>query len=1121
MVGNVSMAFQPPQWYTPQILIDEYLQEQGIAPKYIIKSEASGKNGVSHFYGIQTFLNYEIEGTEYNLSIQNDKIISFNHNFITDFEKIIAHREFILSPTEAFFKRYPEIQGEVDGLDFGQGEIIKKDIPEISDETILITKLWANNNGKYVAAYEVSMYQKDGKHWYNTKIDAKTGVLLTEIDWVSQCKFDGIHTEHSFHQCASPEFLTSTETYNTEAQYNVFALPVESPTHGDRSIVSKIEDETASPFGWHDVNGVSGAEYTITRGNNVYAYEDTAAVNSPGYSPDGGDNLIFDFDFDKNKSHHIFLDAAITNLFYVNNMMHDVWYHYGFDEISGNFQQNNYGRGGHQNDYVRAEAQDGSGTNNANFATPPDGNRPRMQMYLWGSNIGRNYLRIEYENGTAGNVNSVVASFGPRPTSDGVSGELIHIIDDNPGCVSITEDLEGKIALIERGGCTFVEKVLNAQNAGAVGVVVFNNIEGGPIVMGGQSNQITIPSVMISNANGIALINVLNQQKVTAFIWDNLVSNGDIIYDSDFDNGIIAHEFGHGISVRLTGGAMTSNCLNNEEQMGEGWSDFFALVMAHDHETNPDGTLPRGIGAYTRGQQANGGGIRPYRYSTNMAVSPYVYNNVKTLSIPHGVGSVWCAMLWDLYWALVEEYGFDEDIFTGKGGNNIAMQLVLDGMKYQPCRPGFIDGRDAILLADEIHNNGKNQELIWRVFARRGLGFDAKQGSPDSRLDNEQGFEMPPFLKEVVFEKSAPFEADGGEVDYTLRVHNYTSNPIRNTFIIDTLPDNTSYVEGSSNCDIVQLPGRRLRFNLNEVFEETTVECNYKLNYTTPSQAFAFFSDNISDNSDWEVVTALGSHQWQKSSVRKSKGNQSWFVPNQNFITDYQLVREFDLTRRSDNVIFSFHHFYNTDPNSDGGVVEIFVNDQWIDAGPYFLMNGYNSDLSGSSVASLRNRSAFSGRADDFERCIIDLSEFIGKKIKLRFRFLSDERGGNEGWYVDQMEMIQSNMLINKAGLRYDSDQKLNAFAITFVDGALNVEKIVNYNFAKVYPNPFSDLITIQSVGKLDYTILNVLGSEVANGNGMDETMVSLSHLPVGVYFVMVQSGQYSQVFKISKHTSN
>ncbi|HKX26067.1 MAG TPA: M36 family metallopeptidase, partial [Blastocatellia bacterium] len=75
--------------------------------------------------------------------------------------------------------------------------------------------------------------------------------------------------------------------------------------------------------------------------------------------------------------------GAIANLFYFNNMMHDFSYRLGFTESAGNFQVSNLGRGGIGNDSVRAEAQDGSGTNNANFATPPDGQRPRMQMFLF------------------------------------------------------------------------------------------------------------------------------------------------------------------------------------------------------------------------------------------------------------------------------------------------------------------------------------------------------------------------------------------------------------------------------------------------------------------------------------------------------------------------------------------------------------------------------------------------------------------------------------------------------------------------------------------------------------------------------------------------------------------
>ncbi len=142
-------------------------------------------------------------------------------------------------------------------------------------------------------------------------------------------------------------------------------------------------DPAASPYGWHDTNGVAGAEYTDTRGNNVFAQEDADANNTGGFRPDGTAALNFDFPLDLTQAPSVYRSAAITNLFYVNNLCHDIHYQYGFTEAAGNFQVRNYTGLGLGNDAVQADAQDGSGTNNANFATPPDGTSPRMQMFLF------------------------------------------------------------------------------------------------------------------------------------------------------------------------------------------------------------------------------------------------------------------------------------------------------------------------------------------------------------------------------------------------------------------------------------------------------------------------------------------------------------------------------------------------------------------------------------------------------------------------------------------------------------------------------------------------------------------------------------------------------------------
>jgi len=110
-------------------------------------------------------------------------------------------------------------------------------------------------------------------------------------------------------------------------------------------------------------------------------------------------------------------------------MMHDVWWHYGFDEQSGNFQANNYGKGGFGGDYVFADAQDGSGTNNANFGTPPDGQNPRMQMFLWNTAAAGDYFAVNSPSALQGKKQSNRAGFGPQLTATPITGNLVLVED--------------------------------------------------------------------------------------------------------------------------------------------------------------------------------------------------------------------------------------------------------------------------------------------------------------------------------------------------------------------------------------------------------------------------------------------------------------------------------------------------------------------------------------------------------------------------------------------------------------------------------------------------------------------------------------------------------------------
>lgn len=80
-----------------------------------------------------------------------------------------------------------------------------------------------------------------------------------------------------------------------------------------------------------------------------------------------------------------------------------------------------------------------------------------------------------------------------------------------------------------------------------------------------------------------------------------------------------------------------------------------------------------GIGIYVSGEVLIGGGICLFFYFWDMLVDFYMYVDINSVFVLYGVGFVWCVIIWDLYWNLVDEYGFDDDIYFGIGGNNMVI----------------------------------------------------------------------------------------------------------------------------------------------------------------------------------------------------------------------------------------------------------------------------------------------------------------------------------------------------------------------------------------------------------------------------------------------------------------
>jgi extracellular elastinolytic metalloproteinase len=737
--------------------------------------------------------------------IKEGKIAYYTDNFLKNYSNV--------SSTSASITKSAALDKVADHL--GKQEIKSFSILSFADADL--------NNGKFVKqqllyvednlnlklAYQFTFQEPKSPSFWEVLVDAQNGEIISKTDLNLSCSFhpgayNHDHSNDVYSKLIGPENQPENKTVSLlvpdNASYNVFKLPIEAPTFGARSLISNPWILASSPEGWH-YDGTT--HYTSTRGNNVHSYEDINATNTAGFSPDGGATRNFNFPFAINASTFDNLNASITNLFYVNNIVHDVFYKFGFTESAKNFQQTNFGLGGAGNDYVNAEAQDGGGTNNANFSTPADGGKPKMQMYLW-SSVNRIFFYNAPTVAVPRQPITGIAQFGNPLDPTGVTAnvQLSSVLN---GCTALPAgSLTGKIGLIERGTCDFVVKVKNAQNAGATAAIIYNAPTSPAIGnMGGTDLTITIPSVLVDNAEGEFIKGQLVANTVV-----NVTLKDDpaaaITPDGSFDNGIVIHEYGHGISNRLTGNGST--CLVSsvsKEQMGEGWSDFFALMLTNKPGDNA--SVPRGMATYAAGQSITGSGIRPAQYSPNFAVNDYTYTdtnfmeytNANGVVVPdvHSIGFVWATMLWDLHWDYVAKYGYASDVTANTtSGSARVLQLVTNALKLQACNPSFVEGRDAILAAELASTGGVDKCMIWRAFAKRGLGLGASAGVKANINDQEQSFTVPADC--VLSTNETASVKDNAISIYP--------NPAKNEFFIN-FPKNTM---GKVNVEIYDMSGK-------------------------------------------------------------------------------------------------------------------------------------------------------------------------------------------------------------------------------------------------------------------------------------------------------------------------
>ncbi|HEX5112738.1 MAG TPA: M36 family metallopeptidase, partial [Saprospiraceae bacterium] len=1057
------------------ILLDQHKNELGLTAEDITEYNISSAYKtdhlhVTHVYLEQRYKDIPVYAGILNLNLVNDQVVSFGNRWITDLKskapsltpKINAHDAVARAAAHLGFNNIIPKEISKEKNKEGQFAMFKFEPTGISFDTISASLAWLTSEQKNVfLCWKVTIAQRTSEDVWIILIDALTGAFIKKDNLTQHCSFPMPNGNFAKQEDIQPINLSPAPPMMVvqDSSYNVFAMPVESPSHGSRTIQTRPwlnagAGNNAVTLGWHS-NGTTN--YTSTRGNNVYAYDDINNDNAPGVVPDTF-NLRFDYPYYVSTNAQLNLKACITDLFYWNNLMHDVTYQYGFTEPAGNFQSNNLNRGGAGGDDVQAEAQDGGGTNNANFSTPADGSKPRMQMYLW-SSASTYPLRINSPTSIDGQLLSVESNFSTNNKLINVgakTGDLVLVNDTGGsthlgcGVMSNAGSLPGKIAVIDRGTCDFVTKVKNVQNNGAIAAIVIDNVPGeAPFAMSGSDNSITIPAVMIGYSDGVNLKAVLANNTVNA--TESAVVT--FVPDGDFDSGVICHEYGHGVSSRLTGGPGAPYCLGNAEQMGEGWSDFFALMLTTDW-TTATSAQSRGIGTYVKGQAPSGVGIRTYPYAIDMTVNPFTYADVANSSgSVHYIGSIWATMLWEMVWGIIAVNPPSADIYHGTGGNNVALQLVIDGMKLQPCTPGFVDGRDAILLADKLYYGGQYQCVIWNAFAKRGLGKSASQGNTNSYTDGVVAYDIPDDLT-IRTTPNPAIAGEGQETTFTLKAKCECVGKNAVT-VQDVLSNNLTYIPGSGGS----LTGNTVSFVVDTLAPKDSVQFAYKayVNPCSPIATSTLNTENVEGALQYTSFKLSGpsgpaTPKWSTVTTESVSPTHSWNAPDYTTSTDYVLKLNNNVTTATGWVEIGFYHRYNTEVSWDGGIVEYSINNgtTWIDAGPYFTENGYTYRIASNSGTALAGKKAFTGSSDSqfnttgFIHSTIRLVLSPNQSFLIRFRMATDGSvgvSGINGWFVDDIIIKQISGLTNKSKV-IDNNQTIDSLTYALQTSVFTGNKI-------------------------------------------------------------------------------
>ena len=672
--------------------------------------------------------------------------------------------------------------------------------------------------------------------------------------------------------------------------------------------------------------------------------------------------------------------SEIVMQFYVVNYLHDLFYVHGFDEAAGNGQADNFERGGFGADPVRVEAQDATGYFNANMLTPADGASPRMQLFLYPKHEQTVLIDgVRYPTG--------VGIFSPPLAVSGVGRPAIDRdgnLDD--GCSSIVEDLTGVIAILGEGDCDHSRPATNAQNRGAIGLLLLPTAEAeeeissfgcdtSSLCRTTRQTNLDIPVTRVSFETAEILRAEAGFPDVefdVVFEFPNLADSASV------DNLTVAHEWGHYLYRRLAGAVRTiqSGGLN------EGFADVVALLLTieeADLELPGNGRLG---GRYPIGHwikdppEAHFYGIRRAAYSTDFTINPFTFAHIANgaprpegvdlkfytagkNSQTHSTGEILAVTMLTVYRNLIEEHGFSE-------GRDRMLDYLVAGLTAAPLHQTFVEMRDAFLLVAYAADPDDGL-LLWNAFAERGLGTGAVAPPRFSRTNTgtREDFTLDSLRLEVAA-SGLDVESDcDGDAHWDGREDGLISLSVTNTGPIELddltltiatpsssleFPDGDSLVVGTlqpyETADLAFL-GR-----LDDTLDDDEIEVEIELR-RGDSEASVYSvdvdfrvnvdefpasssSDDVEVSSVWSSLYdpefAAEAH-WQIEA--DSPTAHHWFAANQQVQADLYLVSPPLQVDSDGGFALSFNHKHSFDwyydgsriAYLDGGVIEISDDD--------------------------------------------------------------------------------------------------------------------------------------------------------------------------------------------------